>query len=50
MTNAVARLAREAGAACYTDPFVPHEREANRAGLMGRIFGTRDEEDLERVA
>ena len=35
MTEAVARLARAAGAPCYTDPFVPHECEANRAGLMG---------------
>jgi 3-phenylpropionate/trans-cinnamate dioxygenase ferredoxin reductase subunit len=54
MTNAVARVAREADAVCYTDPFVPHDREANRAGLMGRIFGTREsasaEEDLPRVA
>lgn len=54
MTNAVARLAREAGAVCYTDPFVPHGGESNRAGLMGRIFGARDgtraEEDLPRVA
>ena len=54
MTNAVARLARDAGAVCYTDPFVPHDREASRATLMGRIFGSRDstraEQDLQRVA
>jgi NAD(P)H-flavin reductase len=54
MTNAVARLAREAGAVCHADPFVPHEREASRAGLMERIFGGREsarkESELQRVA
>lgn len=42
MTNAVAQVAREAGAACYTDPFVPHPREVDRAGLVERLFGARE--------
>lgn len=54
MTDAVARIAREAGVVCYTDPFLPHAREAERAGLMDRWFGVREgarrNEELLRVA
>ena len=39
MTNEVARLARIAGAVCYTDPFVPSAKAAESAGLMSRLFG-----------
>jgi 3-phenylpropionate/trans-cinnamate dioxygenase ferredoxin reductase subunit len=42
MTNEIARIAREAGATCYTDPFVPNVRPTEQAGLMGRLFGARD--------
>jgi NAD(P)H-flavin reductase len=42
MTNEVARIARSAGATCYTDPFVPSARTGESTGLMDRIFGTRD--------
>jgi 3-phenylpropionate/trans-cinnamate dioxygenase ferredoxin reductase subunit len=54
MTGAVARIAREAGTVCYTDPFVPHAREGERGGLIDRLFGARDgskkDQDLLRVA
>ena len=54
MTNAVAQLAREAGAVCHADPFVPHDREVKGGGLMERIFGAREsgrkERELQRVA
>jgi 3-phenylpropionate/trans-cinnamate dioxygenase ferredoxin reductase subunit len=42
MTDAVARMARSAGATCYTDPFVPSARTGESTGLIDRIFGTRD--------
>jgi NAD(P)H-flavin reductase len=42
MTNEIARIARQAGATCYTDPFAPNVRPAEQAGLMGRWFGGRD--------
>jgi NAD(P)H-flavin reductase len=42
MTNEIARIAREAGASCHTDPFVPNVRPNEQAGLMGRLFGARD--------
>src|SRR5262245_60819916 len=49
MTNEVARIARGAGAVCYTDPFVPHKREADRSGLIDRLFGGREKErELQR--
>lgn len=38
MTNDVARLARIAGAACYTDPFIPNARGDEPAGLVARLF------------
>jgi len=54
VTNEVARIAREAGAACYTDPFIPSARMGEPTGLMGRFFGVRDsarkDADLLRVA
>jgi NAD(P)H-flavin reductase len=54
MTNEVARIAREAGAVCYTDPFVPHAREVEGGGLMERFFRPRDggqkESEMMRVA
>lgn len=51
MTNEIARIARQAGAVCYTDPFVPNVRPAEQAGLMGRLFGGRDDSrKLQEVA
>jgi len=42
MTNEVARVARIAGAVCYTDPFVPNAKADEAAGLMARLFGAAD--------
>ena len=39
MTDAVARIAKAAGASCYTDPFVQEPRTAEQAGLMSRLTG-----------
>ena len=39
MTDAVARIAKAAGARCYTDPFVHEPRSAEQAGLMSRLTG-----------
>lgn len=39
MTDAVARIAKAAGARCYTDPFVSDPRGAEQAGLMSRLTG-----------
>ena len=39
MTDAVARIAKAAGARCYTDPFVQEPRTAEQAGLMSRLTG-----------
>jgi len=40
MTDAVARIAKAAGATCYTDPFVQEPRTAEQqAGLMSRLTG-----------
>jgi hypothetical protein len=39
MTDAVARVAKAAGARCYTDPFVAEPRTADQAGLMSRFSG-----------
>jgi NAD(P)H-flavin reductase len=54
LTNEVARIARGAGAECHTDPFVPHNRAEDRAGLMERWFrgrdGAQEESELTRVA
>jgi 3-phenylpropionate/trans-cinnamate dioxygenase ferredoxin reductase subunit len=38
MTNAIARIARIAGATCHTDPFAPSVKPSE-AGLMRRLFG-----------
>jgi NAD(P)H-flavin reductase len=51
MTNEIARLAREAGASCHADPFVPNARPAEPSGLMGRLFGGHgDPRKLQEVA
>jgi len=40
MTDAVARIAKAAGARCYTDPFVQEPRTADQqSGLMSRLSG-----------
>jgi 3-phenylpropionate/trans-cinnamate dioxygenase ferredoxin reductase subunit len=50
MTNEIARIARQAGAVCYTDPFVPNVKPTEQAGLMGRLFGGRDDPRKLQVA
>jgi 3-phenylpropionate/trans-cinnamate dioxygenase ferredoxin reductase subunit len=42
MTNDVARLARIAGAVCYSDPFVATAKAEQPAGLITRLFGAQD--------
>ena len=39
MTDAVARIAKAAGARCYTDPFVQEPRGSEQTGLMSRLTG-----------
>ena len=39
MTESVARIAKAAGAQCFTDPFVPEARPAQQATLMTRFTG-----------
>ena len=39
MTEAVARIAKAAGARCYTDPFVQEHSGSEQAGLMSRLTG-----------
>jgi 3-phenylpropionate/trans-cinnamate dioxygenase ferredoxin reductase subunit len=39
MTDAVARIAKGAGATCYTDPFVQQPRTTEQSGLMSRLTG-----------
>jgi 3-phenylpropionate/trans-cinnamate dioxygenase ferredoxin reductase subunit len=39
MTEAVARIAKAAGATCYTDPFVPETNESERSRLITRFAG-----------
>ncbi len=39
MTDSVARLAKAAGARCYTDPFVPESSLSGQANLMTRFTG-----------
>ena len=39
MTEAVAQIARAAGAKCYTDPFVASSRPADPATVVGRLTG-----------
>ena len=51
MTNEIARIARDVGAVCYTDPFVPSVRPTEQGGLMGRLFGGHgDPRKLQEVA
>jgi 3-phenylpropionate/trans-cinnamate dioxygenase ferredoxin reductase subunit len=42
MTNEVARIARIAGAVCYTDPFTPNTKADEATGLVARLFGAAD--------
>ena len=42
MTNEVARIARAAGAVCYTDPFTPNAKSAEPSNLIERLFGGGD--------
>jgi NAD(P)H-flavin reductase/ferredoxin len=39
MTESVARIAKAAGARCFTDPFVPEAKPARQANLMTRFTG-----------
>jgi 3-phenylpropionate/trans-cinnamate dioxygenase ferredoxin reductase subunit len=39
MTEAVAKIAKAAGARCFTDPFVPDPGNGDHAGLMARFVG-----------
>ena len=39
MTADVARIARAAGAKCYTDPFAPSPRPAGQTTMVGRLAG-----------
>jgi hypothetical protein len=42
MTGHVARIAKAAGARCYTDPFVANAKSAEHNKLMGRLIGWLD--------
>jgi 3-phenylpropionate/trans-cinnamate dioxygenase ferredoxin reductase subunit len=42
MTEHVARIAKDAGAKCYTDPFVPNAKLAEHSNLMDRLIGWLD--------
>jgi NAD(P)H-flavin reductase/ferredoxin len=42
MTGSVARIARAAGARCYTDPFVPNAKPIGYANLMARLVRSLD--------
>jgi len=42
MTEHVARIAKAAGAKCYTDPFVPNAKLAEHNKLMERLIGWLD--------
>ena len=46
MTESVARIARAAGARCYTDPFVPNAKPAAQPTMMGRLSGWLDSPSL----
>ena len=41
MTEAIAKLAKAAGARCYTDPFVSHGHSSG-TGLMSKLTGWLD--------
>jgi hypothetical protein len=49
MTDAVARIAKAAGARCYTDPFVQEPRTAEQSGLMSRLTGWLNEPKSETI-
>ena len=42
MTEAIAKLAKAAGARCYTDPFVSHGSHSSGPGLMSKLTGWLD--------
>lgn len=50
MTDAVARIAKAAGARCYTDPFVQEPRGAEQTGLMSRLTGWLNEPREKAIA
>ena len=54
VTDTVARVAKAAGATCYTDPFLPNPRSEDDASLMGRVAGwfdnSRRNAEMSRVA
>jgi 3-phenylpropionate/trans-cinnamate dioxygenase ferredoxin reductase subunit len=54
MTEAVARIAKAAGTACYTDPFVANLGASEDVSLMGRVAGwfdsSRRNSEMMRVA
>ena len=47
-TESVARIARTAGARCYTDPFVPSARPVESPSLMARVAGWINNESRSR--
>jgi 3-phenylpropionate/trans-cinnamate dioxygenase ferredoxin reductase subunit len=42
MTEAIAKIAKAAGARCYTDPFVSHGSHSSGPGLMSKLTGWLD--------
>ena len=42
LTEAVAEIAKAAGARCYTDPFSPNDHGGETSGLMARFVGWLD--------
>ena len=50
MTDAVARIAKAAGARCYTDPFVQEHTASEQSGLMSRLSGWLNESKDKPVA
>ena len=42
MTEAVAEIAKAAGARCYTDPFSPNDHGGEPSSLMARFAGWLD--------
>jgi 3-phenylpropionate/trans-cinnamate dioxygenase ferredoxin reductase subunit len=39
MAESVARIAKAAGARCYTDPFVTHAKPVENTNLLARLVG-----------
>jgi 3-phenylpropionate/trans-cinnamate dioxygenase ferredoxin reductase subunit len=50
MTDSVARIAKAAGARCYTDPFLPDGNRVEPATMIGRIAGWLNQPPRGRVA